>query len=524
MSMPRVNAERALPLLGLFLLLHFAVLLAYVRHLNIDVAFFITMGQMILDGALPFRDIFDNNPPTAMYLGVLPLWLRELTSLDIVRSAHVITAVALALSGVLSLRALRHMQLPDLRALRYVFAAAWIYLAVLTLSMTQFGQRDQLIIAFLFPYALLRAAVFRQRVHDAVLEIFAVAFAALALLLKPMYGGIPLLIEIAVLAHAGWRSYLQRMRTPVIVLVLCAIALLSLEAMRLYYFDWFGVISEYYRSFGYDIKRVLFTMAGEQGVQFSVLVFFLGVVMWSSHRERGMRDLFLMLLLLFAGGFAGMLLQGKGWDYHRLPMTYATWMLAGFTLYAVVHAFRKRTPRAEGAAVHTVLLFAVLQLALFPTITSWLRLGGPRAPDPPLLQVIARHSAESDGIVAVNPGVEITFPAITCSGRRYVSHFLQAFPLVMGYAGQEAQSAIPERRWFVDRYKRILWEDVASHRPRLLLVDANTGRWNLPDTMSALTWLRAEGFFRGDGPGRDYELVERTVNRIAVFRRRDRAD
>ncbi|MCB2203133.1 hypothetical protein KQI65_00175 [bacterium] len=519
----KVNYTRLAHALFALLGLQFLIVLAYAKTLNIDVAQYITMARMILDGALPFRDVFDTNPPTIMYLSVIPVWIGNWTGLDIVRSAHVAVTLFLAGTGWLTAYAMRFLQLPDRPAATRVFAAVWILLAVYVLHMGDFGQRDHLIIAAMFPYAFLRMVAMRERALPLPAEFAAAALLALALLLKPMYGALPLVFEMAVLLRLGMRKYLRHLRIVLIAAVLGILAVALSEAMRLYVTDWWGLIIRYHRSYGYDIWELLKELCQEQVFHFSLVIFAAALLLYRGMKARGLRDLLLAVMLLTVGAFLGMLLQGKGWNYHYIPSIYGFCVLTAMVLLvALQHVEHWKLPMEKGV-FGIVLLFAILQLALFPTITSWLRISPPRAPSTPLQQVIEHNTHPDDYVVVVNPGIEFGFPAITQSGRRYGSRYLLAFPLVMGYGGQPAQRVREERKWFVDKYRQELWSDIERTRPELVLVDSTRARWFLPDTMSALTWLQAEGFFL-DGPGIAYAPLEGVAGRLAVFKRRTDMD
>ena len=59
------------------LILHLLTII-YAPYLNHDVAQYISMGQMIVDGSLPYTGVVDINPPMIFYISSIPVLIANL--------------------------------------------------------------------------------------------------------------------------------------------------------------------------------------------------------------------------------------------------------------------------------------------------------------------------------------------------------------------------------------------------------------------------------------------------------------
>jgi hypothetical protein len=339
------------------------------------------------------------------------------------------------------------------------------------------------------------------------LQFVVALLVAVAIMMKPMYLAVPIGVEVWLLLRLRWSAYVRTAHVLAFAAFVAALLVALLEPLRVYYTDWWPLMLEYHKALKYSVKGVLFETLRKESFHFSVFVLLLSWVLQRALRQSPVRLLLEVLSVLYLAAFFTMLVQGKGWGYHLIPMRVAIWLLAGFSLYTFF-AFVAKDRRIQryGLAI-SVGLFTVLQFALFPSITSWLRTGAPQPPGNALSRTIEVHSQKSDYVVAVSAGVHNQFPAITYSGRRYGSRYYFAFPVIMSYSGQSTMEVIKGREWFEAKYLRELEEDIRRNAPAVLIVDTRSYPWWFPEGMTMKTWLGKHDFFTKSGKA--YRLVRR---------------
>src|SRR5262249_44547895 len=119
-----------------------------------DCAMYLQSGQMLLDGAVPYVDVVEINPPLIMYLNVLPALAAWLTGWPPIPAFF---ACVLALVGWSVWQVYAEVQLLIGRAAAMIVAISWLGFNLVVWGGGVFGQREQLFLLFYVPFLLARS-------------------------------------------------------------------------------------------------------------------------------------------------------------------------------------------------------------------------------------------------------------------------------------------------------------------------------------------------------------------------------
>src|SRR4026208_1489173 len=99
--------------IALLTALTFLLTILYNAYLDYDVANYLTIGQMLEQGDIPFVNIIDTNPPTIMYISLIPALAASITGTSLLASALLFFYLLVLASGLLLIVCLKASQ-PDL--------------------------------------------------------------------------------------------------------------------------------------------------------------------------------------------------------------------------------------------------------------------------------------------------------------------------------------------------------------------------------------------------------------------------
>jgi hypothetical protein len=162
-------------------------------------------------------------------------------------------------------------------------------------------------------------------------------------------------------------------------------------------------------------------------------------------------------------------------------------------------AIAKATARARWRGPIAVLLI-VIEAVLVP---EWYRTRSVDQVDfADARNFILENSSPSDTVLIISTGTHPSYPTLLQIGRRPGSRYLWSFPLPMLYRGVNAQATgfpyrsrerapIEEAR-FLDE----LADDIATRRPRVILIPAMPSPFAMPKGFNILEYLVRNDFIR----------------------------
>ncbi|MDX1976019.1 MAG: hypothetical protein SFT92_10165 [Rickettsiales bacterium] len=152
--------------------------------LNADNAWLLYAAQRYAAGEALYIDFFEVNPPLIIYLNLLPVWLAQLTSMEVITAFRLSITLFILLSLALSYQVIRKHPLcakPSAALMLFGYAVAGLLLAPVAV----YGEREHLWIAFVFPYLLFSGAI--GPLFSRCLRICVALLAAIGFALKPFF-------------------------------------------------------------------------------------------------------------------------------------------------------------------------------------------------------------------------------------------------------------------------------------------------------------------------------------------------
>lgn len=448
-----------------------------------DVSWLIDCDERWLDGAVPYRDFIETNPPAS-------LWLY-LPAVAAGRALHVSSEFAVSVFGfalaaaalALSAGVLRRVKVEPALGLAAV-------LALVVLPGQTFGERDHFAAILGFPFvALIAARAEGARVNFALALAAGLAAGAMAAV-KPPYALIGALPALFVLARRGWRETL----TAPEYYAAAAVALGYLVSVRPLFPDYAANVLPFLVDVYLPLREGLGALIASPGALAAVLI---GVC--AAVNVSGPRPALAAFGLAALGAGLAFLVQGKGWVYQAVPASlFATvagaavvplspalglaafvaaaaaptlgshgigWLLgiaAGFGFEAALSRDARPTrerlaPLAFAAAVGAACGLCLIERPLTPKIEASLKALGPG--------LTLGSISEDEGLA---------FPLVREIGGRWV---MRAHSLIVSAAARRLASMHPgdaalaaKIAPYPQRDREIMLEDIARQKPDALLV------------------------------------------------------
>lgn len=275
-----------------------------------DVSYFVLADARILDGAVPYVDIMETNPPLAFWLTMPPVWLARLLHLPL----HTVFVAYVCLMIAAGLAVTRQVLRSAGEISGDIVLLLLASVAALTLVPAEaFGQREHFAALLALPYLAAAAQLAEGRRPGTALCILAGLLGGVGMAFKPYLLAIPALVEGFLLWERRERRLLFRAETLVMAGVLAAYPVLVWHFTP----EYFGAIVPLaLKTYGaFEISH-LETLARQPVV---VLGLFLGVAAYLIQRSDPPRRGDWVWLAASAGGFVYYLVQAKGWPYQLLP-------------------------------------------------------------------------------------------------------------------------------------------------------------------------------------------------------------
>lgn len=365
-----------------------------------DVAWQFWVAHRLRDGAVFYRDIMETNPPLWFWMAMPVDAAASLTGIR----PETMLVFALGAAAATSLAATERLtdNLPMLRRIALLILATLLMLAV---PFGDTGQREQYALIAAIPYAALAAARRRGRPVDARLAFAIGIGGGLGFALKHYFIGVPMLIELWLLARQG-RSLRSPLRPEIAGLVL--VALLYAAALWLAAPDYLGrVVPDLRLAYGSAASRSLWQMI--QLPQYLWGLALLVLLPTLALLRRGASPLTTAWLLAATGFAIAWWVQHKGWPYHAIA---ATGCLTLALAALLAEAWRKLPPMTRMIAPAVIAL--PLALPMIP---------GPPPPatldaDPVLVGL-----RRGDAVAFVTTEIAIAWPHVWNDGFRYPSRY-----------------------------------------------------------------------------------------------------
>ena len=322
---------------------------------NTDIAWLLTVGEHVLDGAVPYRDIIETNPPGSVLLYLPAVLIGRATGIEPQTVVMLLTALACSASLALCCAILRgERQVPE--PLRGPVLAA-VAAVLMLLPAGSFGQREHIILLATLP--LLCIVAVRQQPGRRVSlprSLLSAAAAGVAISIKPFYALGLIGPAVLLLRRAGWRGLAGAWELWLTGFVAASLLAVELAAFPSFTHDVLPLLTRVYLPMRQPLSLLVSLPGGTFGIA-TLLGAMLVRHRWPPARHERLSD---TAALAAVGFLAAYFVQGKGWPYQAYPAV-ATALIAVATMLAGA------APRRDGAAIRpssSLLLFGATATVL----------------------------------------------------------------------------------------------------------------------------------------------------------------
>lgn len=458
-----------LPLLGWAVLVVLATgLSAYALSypLNHDVAWYLYVAGQMLDGEDLYLSFIEINPPLSTYLSVGPAALSSMFSRSIEPIAKgIVLLVSLLVVGWATLLVVRRASSP---ALPIVFAAA-LLASFLGLPGIDFGQREHLLMLFTTPYMIV---LWRRSLRFETPRYVAVAsgiLAGLGIAFKPHFLVIWLALEAWCYPRTrSGRSWTALRPESVSAAATGVVYLAIVFAFHREYLDLVWNARDLYGRFNAQSRLDLL------GSAYVVpLLAGLYLVRGRTSRTAGLAG---MYVVFGCAAFLVMVVQGKGWSYHILPVLGGTVTFGTLLGLDEVRSWRWSVrPAALGRLVALGVLVAGTVVAVGSMVDRHLNERERRISELSARASYFDGAAPGAGVLLLTHRVEEGFPLVTRAELEWGSAFSHLWWIKALYedpAGRKLEVRPPEEMGDLERrYVDALIDRMRVVEPAYVLVD-----------------------------------------------------
>jgi hypothetical protein len=445
-----------------------AVWLRQALPFNVDVSWWLTVSERMLDGQRLYVDILETNPPMASSVYLLSVVLARWTGVRPEIAIDALIFALIAASLTLTWRILRRSSVS--RRAAGSALAVWAATLLGVLPMHDFGQREHLALIAMLPalaVCILRGD--RETVSPTAVLIAGLS-AAITMSFKPYFA---FAIGFSILAAANqardWRVFFAPENW-----IAAALVVLHGVCTFVFYPEYFTVVYPLVRDVYLLLKAPLLALILTSATAVwvgSVLI----VLALQNRRQKPDTASFVVLAASF--GFAvAFFVQRKGWSYHAYPMVALGLMAVGCAV-AAIDRERRRSWRLRAAA-------GLAAAAMFVKACLWFNAGV----DVRQIQDQVARLGPHPKILMLSAAAVIGFPLVRTLEGTWISR--QEAPWMREIVRRsrldgsiDAQTAA-RLDVYVERERAGLIEDFRKQPPDVVLIDnrnSDWGRWAYAD-------------------------------------------
>jgi hypothetical protein len=269
-------------------------------------------ARRILDGAVPYVDIMETNPPLAFWISLPAVWLARILGL----SPHIafVGYVCLAIAGVLGLT--RHVLQSAGETRENTAMVLLASAAALTLAPAEaFGQREHFAALLALPYVAAAVQLAEGRAPRTRFRILIGLLCGVGMAFKPYLLAIPLLVEAFLLWETrAWRN-LFRAEIIGMAISVAVYPLLVWQLTPQYFTEILPLALPTYAAFQSTFSEIALRPAVAN------VLLLMGIAAYFIWRRGAQQRGEWVWIFAGLGGFLCYLAQLKGWTYQLLPAT-----------------------------------------------------------------------------------------------------------------------------------------------------------------------------------------------------------
>lgn len=498
-----------------------------------DQALYVSMAQLFLEGRVPYVDMFDNNPPMAIYLQIPPVVLAQLAHLPLPEGFSLYVCF-LNLLGTLLIYYFA-WKARRIGALLPICLSGAAYAYFTMNQRLDFGQREHIYCLLYMPFLVLRYLRWRGARPAFGSSLLCGILAGLGIAMKPYFLLISCAPEMVFWwRHRTWRPFLApEVSAAAAVVAVYIVHFFFLPRSELQGF--FGFIVPIYKEgYEYYVTSMLYNMGGFWRGEFYWLIVVSALALALSRfgsLAPALCTFSFMSALVFV--FAGQV-----WSYHMVPVRLANSMAfcvelvilaaivarkvcAGVAEERKVQVYSAWLVRCSTVAVflcagyyaYDVWNFIVADenVDTYPLSNLGYKGSCPATDLEPFVESCLAASTPSDTVLFISSAMAPGYPLMVQTGRRPGSRFIHAMMLPI-FAFIDARTDITElqkQRFRQDKKKVLNWyaDDIKRFKPALIYIQ------NVP----IKSILEEEKFI--ENSMRDYRQVD-NKDEYSIFKRR----
>lgn len=493
-STVKLTLPRWLPLAFIVVL---AVVLRQILVANTDVSWDLTMADKVLDGQRLYVDVIEVNPPATMFLYLMPALLGRLSGLPAEFFVDLLVFLAVGLSLWYSGRILHKggtIEATDGWLLATVAATVLLVLPAQT-----FGEREHIAVIAFLPMLAACAVRARGRAVDPMSAVVAGICGGIVVIIKPHFAAAIIFASAAAAVYArSWRPVFA-LENWIAAGLLAAYAAVVVIAFPQFVHDVLPMVMAVYVPVKADFLRLI--------VRFATPLWVAALLLIALLKRGAMFKFPYGLLLAASAGFSiSYYVQQKGWSYHSYPML-------ALALIALALAFFDRWHRrpSESGADRIKRLASALAAALIAGTTFlWMNF----ALDFSALAAPIRAIKPHPKILAISGDIAVGHPLTRAVQGTWVSR-VSALWITAGVILRRKNGTLdPQTNARLEAYaardRAMLTQDIARHRPDVILVD---------QALQGFDWLAWANSYRALAAQLKPYRQDRTIDGILILRR-----
>ncbi len=461
-----------------------------------DQGLFVSMAQLLLEGRMPYVDMFDVNPPLAIYFQVIPVLVSKYFYIPIPLSfsmyIYALSFLSCILIGWVLLSARRFGAL--LTGVCALVAFAYFN----QIQRLDFGQREHIFCIVYAPFFMLRYLRWEGFKLGRYQAIAVGLFAGVGLAFKPHFMIMASAPEIAWWLRTGkWRPLVAtEVLAAVAVIVVYLLHFIFLPAQELKAFFQF-VVPIYKEGYSYYVTSPIYNMATCWRSDFFLLaltsVGALALARCSSLAPAACAFSFMSGLVY--------VLAGQVWSCHMVAVRMGNAMAVGIELcllYQLLPAQLFGADKLKSTTLAMLILGIVgggyylsnikerdaqEQLDSIPYNLSQVGYSGicPSSDMDPFVASCLANSTKNDTVLFICASMAPGYPVMLQTERRPASRFLHGMmlPILTHIIARPDLSEAKRDHFRKDKEQVIAWygEDIAKNKPKLIYIQENPMNW-----------------------------------------------
>ena len=424
--------------------------------MNADIAFLSTSAQYMLEGKSMSEWYYDTNPPLSIIIYIPAIALKNLFGIEIYYAVFLYGFLLLCLScffisALLSKLSIISKEEKNLLLLSYLACN-------IIMVGDSFAQRDHILIMFLAPFMLAQFMKTYKIPVNAALKWCVYIFGAIAILIKPHYGIIP----VALLCH---RAYKQKRITIMLdkdFLALAASTLLYAAIIAIFFRDFAEIILP-------DVAK-FYLIAPDLDILADAFIFLgLSLTIMITALAKFQKDCTFIVFLCITTMLCiiPFYLQARGFFYHAVPVKVLLFCAAGLLLYKF---FQTLWPEEQPYPKISVLLTIAGMIHLAHTLNFQVdRPSHQQFKNSELVKELNTCPQKPCTFLMLNNSVSLTQETSLYSKQQHTSRFPTFWFIGALIMAHEIEKN-PKENKTIQKYMTMINQDLEKHSPYTLII------------------------------------------------------